>query len=177
MVQIGKRQKGVVEQPGYCPSFEVNGCRQSSITACKKCKERCKSSIEVNVCPRDSINACDKLINEVSDCSQSSLNDSNGCMKHGKLRLDNQVNCYPRILVNECEVHCMSRLDTVTVGVDQGKTEKLRFLIDTGAEISIIRGTSLKPGINFEPTNGINVKGIFDALSRTEGTVLLHCLL
>jgi len=66
----------------------------------------------------------------------------------------------------------MSRLDTVTIGVDLGKTGKLRFLIDTGAEISIVRGTKLKPEVNFEPANGISVKGISDALLRTEGTAV-----
>jgi hypothetical protein len=68
----------------------------------------------------------------------------------------------------------MSRLDTITVGVDLGKTGKLRFLVDTGAEISIIRGTRLQPEVDFEPANGISVKGISDALLRTEGTVLLR---
>jgi hypothetical protein len=67
----------------------------------------------------------------------------------------------------------MSRLDTVTIGVDLGKTGKLRFLIGTGAEISIIRGAKLKPEVKFEPANGISVKGISDALLGTEGTVLL----
>jgi len=43
----------------------------------------------------------------------------------------------------------MSRLDIVTIGVDLGKTRKLRFLIDTRAEISIIRGTKLKSEVNF----------------------------
>jgi len=70
-------------------------------------------------------------------------------------------------------VHNMSRLDTVTIGVDLGKTRKLRFFIDTGAKISIIRSTKLKSEVNFEPANGISVKGISDALLRTEGTVLL----
>jgi hypothetical protein len=62
----------------------------------------------------------------------------------------------------------MSRLDTVTIAVDLGKTGKLRFLIDTGAEISIIRGVKLKPKVNFEPANDISVKGTSDALLRTE---------
>ena len=70
----------------------------------------------------------------------------------------------------------MSRLDTVTVGVDLGRTEKLRFLIDTGAEISIVRGNRLRPGFNYEPTKGINVKGISNSLLRTEGTVMLKLL-
>ena len=57
--------------------------------------------------------------------------------------------------------------------MDLGGTEKLRFFIDTGAEISIVRGARLRPQINYEPTEGINVKGIYNALLRTEGTVLL----
>jgi hypothetical protein len=54
--------------------------------------------------------------------------------------------------------------------------EKLKFLIDTGAEISIVKSTSLKPGFKFEPTKGINVKGISNALLRTEGTAALKLL-
>ena len=55
--------------------------------------------------------------------------------------------------------------------VDLSKTEKLRFLIDTGAEISIVKSASLRPGFDHQPNNGINVKGIANTLLRTEGTV------
>jgi len=82
----------------------------------------------------------------------------------------------PQFAINECEEHCKSRLDTVTVGVDLGRTEKFRFLIDTGAEISIVRivrSARLRPEINYEPTEGTDVKGISNALLRTGGTVLL----
>ena len=65
------------------------------------------------------------------------------------------------------------RLDSVAVGVDLGRTEKLRFLIDTGAEISTVKGARLGSEINYEPNEGVNVKGISNALLRTEGTVLL----
>ena len=58
--------------------------------------------------------------------------------------------------------------------MDLGRTEKWRFLIGTGAEISIVRGARLRPEINYEPTEGINVKGISNALLRTDGTVLLR---
>jgi len=58
--------------------------------------------------------------------------------------------------INECEKHCKLRLVTVTVGVDLGRAEKLRFFVDTGAEISVVRGTRLRPGLNYEPTKGIN---------------------
>jgi len=69
--------------------------------------------------------------------------------------------------------HSKSRLDTVKVGVDLSKTEKLKFLIDTGGEISIVKGASLNPGFNYEPTKGINVRGISNALLKNEGTVTL----
>jgi len=65
------------------------------------------------------------------------------------------------------------RLDTATVGVDLGRTEMLRFFIDTGAEISIVRGARLRPEINYEPTEVFDVQGISNALLRTEGNVSL----
>jgi hypothetical protein len=55
----------------------------------------------------------------------------------------------PRIAINECEEHFQSKLDTVTLRVDVGKTGKLKFLIDTGAEISIVKSNSMLPGINY----------------------------
>jgi hypothetical protein len=62
---------------------------------------------------------------------------------------------------------------TITVRVHSRKLEKLTFLIDTGVEISIIKGVSLKPGLNYEPAKGINVRGISNALLRTEETATL----
>ena len=56
------------------------------------------------------------------------------------------------------------------------KKEKLKFLIGTGAEISIVKGASLKPGFDYEPTKGINMRGISNTLLRTEATVTLKLL-
>jgi hypothetical protein len=67
-------------------------------------------------------------------------------------------------------------LDTVTVNVDQSKAGKMKFLIDTGAEVSIIKGDSLRTGVASEPTKGINIKGISNSLMKTEGTVTLRLL-
>jgi hypothetical protein len=58
---------------------------------------------------------------------------------------------------------------TVTARVNLGKTSK--FLIGTGAEISNLRSTTMRPEFNYEPTKGIDVKGISDVLWRTKGTV------
>jgi hypothetical protein len=83
------------------------------------------------------------------------------------------MNGCPRFFINECEKHCNSRLDAVTVRVNLGKTETLKFLTDTGAEISIVRSNRLRPEINYELSKGICVKGMSDALLRTDGIVLL----
>jgi hypothetical protein len=49
----------------------------------------------------------------------------------------------------------------------------LKFLIDTGAEISVVKSTSMNSGINYESTKGINIKGISDSFQKTEGTTIL----
>jgi hypothetical protein len=72
-----------------------------------------------------------------NDRRELSRNPTTACRKKG---------C-PQFAINECEEHSKLRLDTVTVGVDLGRTEKLRFLIDTGAKISIVKGARLRPEI------------------------------
>ena len=57
--------------------------------------------------------------------------------------------------------------------VDFSKTGNLKFLIDTGAEISVVRSTSLKPGFSYKSNEGINIKGISSSVLRTEGTTKL----
>jgi hypothetical protein len=60
--------------------------------------------------------------------------------------------------------------------VHLSKRKKLKFLIGTGAEILIVMSASLKPGFDYEPTKGINMRGISDALLRTKATVTLKLL-
>ena len=79
----------------------------------------------------------------------------------------------PQLAVNGCKEHCKSDLDTETVTVDLSKTGNLKFLINTGAEISVLKGTSLRPACSYESTKGINIKGISSSLLRTEGTTRL----
>jgi orotate phosphoribosyltransferase-like protein len=78
------------------------------------------------------------------------------------------VNGCPQLTVNECKEHYQSKLDTVTIRVDFSKTGKLKFLIDTGVEISVVTCNSLRPGFSCESTKGINIKGIYNSLLRTE---------
>jgi hypothetical protein len=61
----------------------------------------------------------------------------------------------------------------VTLEVDVSKTNRLKFLIDTGAEISIVSGSSLKPATHCSLDKGINIKGISDTILKTGGTVEL----
>jgi Retroviral aspartyl protease. len=75
--------------------------------------------------------------------------------------------------INECEKHSKSEIHTVTMRVHLSKIQKLMLPIDTAAEISIFKGVSLRPGFDYEPSNGINVRGIANALLKTEGTVTL----
>ena len=54
--------------------------------------------------------------------------------------------------------------------------QKLWFLIDTEAEISIIKGSSLNPGSNYQLRKSIDIKGICNAVFKTEGIVELKLL-
>jgi hypothetical protein len=64
-----------------------------------------------------------------------------------------------------------SELDTISLSIDSRDTVKLKFLIDTGAEISIIRSSSLTPGVEYQMQDGVDIKGITNAVMKTEGTV------
>jgi hypothetical protein len=65
-----------------------------------------------------------------------------------------------------------SNLDTITLRAEPSKTSKMKFLIDTGAEMSV-RNISLKPGyMNIcEPDEGVKVKGMSSTVLETEGTI------
>jgi len=43
-----------------------------------------------------------------------------------------------------------SNLDTIQLKVDLGKENKLKFLLDTGADLSVVKETSLQPRIRHE---------------------------
>ena len=81
-----------------------------------------------------------------------------------------------RFNVNQCESHVKSDLDTISLNIDSRDTRKLRFLIDTGAEISIIRSSSLNSGVSYQLHEGVDIKGISNTVMRTEGTVDLKLL-
>jgi len=83
------------------------------------------------------------------------------------------VNGCPQFTVNDCKEHYRSKLDIINIRVDFSKNGNLKFLIDPGAEIPVVRSTSLRPGFSYASTKGINIKGVSSSLLRTESTTRL----
>ena len=75
-------------------------------------------------------------------------NDGRGVVEQPDYCPPERVNGCPQFTFDECERHSKSELDTVTIGVHLSKTEKMKFIIDTGAEISIVKGAGLRPGFD-----------------------------
>ena len=57
--------------------------------------------------------------------------------------------------------------------VDLGKENKLKFLLDTGADLSVVKRSRLNPEINYSLKGEINIKGISNTVMKTEETVAL----
>jgi len=57
-----------------------------------------------------------------------------------------------------------------------GKKNKVTFLVDTDAGLSVIKRSSLQPGIKYSRKGGINVKGISNRSMKTkdDNTVIIH---
>jgi len=54
-----------------------------------------------------------------------------------------------------------------------GKGNKLTLLLDTGADLSVIKRSSLQPGIKHTLKGGIGIKGNSNTIMNTEGTITL----
>jgi hypothetical protein len=67
-----------------------------------------------------------------------------------------------------------SDLATESLYVDSRNTRNLKFLIDTGAEISVIGSSCLTPGVNYQLREGVDIKGISDNVMKTEGAIDLQ---
>jgi hypothetical protein len=52
----------------------------------------------------------------------------------------------------------------------------MKFVVDTGAEISIIRRSSLTPGVEYQLCEDADIKGISNTIMKTEGTIDLKLL-
>jgi hypothetical protein len=62
-------------------------------------------------------------------------------------------------------------LDIISLSIDSRDTRELKLLVDTGAEISIIRSSSLIPGVEYQLREGVDIKGISNTITKTEGTI------
>jgi len=70
--------------------------------------------------------------------------------------------------INQCESHARSDLDMISLNNDSTELKKLKFLIDTGAEISIIRSSSLTPGVEYQLHEGVDIEVISNAIMKTQ---------
>ena len=64
-----------------------------------------------------------------------------------------------------------SEQDTISLNVDSRNTKKLKFLVDTGGEISILKSPSLTPGVNYQLHEDVDIKGISYIVMRTKGII------
>ena len=78
--------------------------------------------------------------------------------------------------INQCESHGKSDLDTISLNIDSRDTKKVKFLIDTGAEISIIKSSSLTLGVNYQLHEGVDIKEMSKTVIKTEGIIDLKLL-
>jgi hypothetical protein len=94
--------------------------------------------------------------------SQSNSDLNTSCIEENECR---------KFSINQCESHCKSDVDTISVYIDSRNSRKLKFLIDTRAEISIIRSSSLIPGVEYQWHKGINIKEISNTVMKTVGKI------
>jgi hypothetical protein len=55
----------------------------------------------------------------------------------------------------------------VTLGADEGVKETLKFLFDTGDQLSLCKYASIKQGAVYDPKRVVNVRGISSCTERT----------
>ena len=63
------------------------------------------------------------------------------------------------------------RYEYLELNVDISETGKLRLLVDTGADISLLRSTKLIGSTEFEPENKVKLKGVDGSTIETFGTI------
>jgi hypothetical protein len=68
-----------------------------------------------------------------------------------------------------CTEPATAALDTVTLTVDEGGRETLKFLVDTGAQVSSCKNGSIQEGSVYHPKRVIKVRGISSGTERTLG--------
>ena len=69
-----------------------------------------------------------------------------------------------------------SDLDTIFLKINTRDAKKVKFLIDSGAEISIIKGSSLNVGASYQSRKSVEIKGLCNAVLKTDGIAELKLL-
>ena len=69
-----------------------------------------------------------------------------------------------------CTEPATAALNTVTLKIDKG-VEKLKFLIDMGAQSSLCKYSSIKEGSVYDPRKAVNVRRISSGTERTLGEI------
>ena len=78
---------------------------------------------------------------------------------------------YAPALINKG--HSLCRLSESETESESACT--VRVPIHTGAEISVVKSTSLKPEFSYESTKGINIKGISSSLLNFKHSTVMRC--
>jgi hypothetical protein len=72
-----------------------------------------------------------------------------------------------------CTEPATATLNTVTLQVDKGAKEKLKILVDTGAQLSLFEYDSIKEGSVYDPKRVVNIRGMSSCTERTLGDIEL----
>jgi hypothetical protein len=70
-----------------------------------------------------------------------------------------------------CTEQATVALNTVTLRADKGVRAKLTFLVDTGAQLSLCKYSSIKEGSVYDSKKIVNVRGISSSAERTLGEI------
>lgn len=72
-----------------------------------------------------------------------------------------------------CSIGCISenKCEGLEWEVDVSKAGRLRFLVDTGADISLIKSTKLIGEAEFDPDRKVKVRGVDGSVVQTFGVI------
>lgn len=76
--------------------------------------------------------------------------------------------------MRSCKLTPKAENEVVQLKCNEGAKTDVKFLIDSGSQISMIKLSSVKKGTKFDPSGRIRIKGITKEVVETIGTVLLH---
>ena len=82
-----------------------------------------------------------------------------------------QPHCKPHPTVLGCTKEATTALNTVTMGTDIGFEDEIKLLIDTGAELCLLKHKSIRDGTAYNPHLALNVRGISEGTERTLGEI------